>query len=181
MDDILSVVRGFDFSELTQNFNLEPMSLFVGLILVFMILYGLSLGRTKALISLLSVYVALAFDAVFPYLKQLHSLISVSTEIYVVRLIVFLLVYLIVFAILNQSFARSRLTLKDSSIISVGIISLVQIGLLVAVITNIIPNEVIEKMPDYLSAYFANKIVLFFWVVIPIAILIFMRRSKREL
>ena len=180
MDDILSVIRGVDFSKLSENLNLGPTTLFVGLALVFMILYGLSLGKTKALISLLGIYVALAFDAAFPYLEQLHDALPVEVEIYATRLAVFMLMYLITFAILNKSFASKRLTLKDSSIISVSVISLTQIGLLIAVITNIIPDEIIEKMPEYLSAYFASKEALFVWVIIPILLLIFMRKSKRK-
>ena len=91
-----------------------------------------------------------------------------------------MLVYLLVFAILNNSFARGRLTLKESSIISVSVISLAQIGLLVAVITNIIPDKIIEKMPEYLSAYFATKEALFFWIIVPIILLLFMRRNKKD-
>ena len=180
MEDLLSVIRGIDFSKLSENLNLGPTTLFVGLALVFMILYGLSLGKTKALISLLGIYVALAFDATFPYLEQLHDALPIEIEIYATRLVVFMLMYLLTFAILNKSFASKRLTLKDSSIISVSVISLTQIGLLVAIITNIIPDEIIEKMPEYLSAYFATKEALFFWIIVPIFMLIFFRKSKRK-
>ena len=166
--------------KLSENLNLGPTTLFVGLALVFLILYGLSLGKTKALISLLGIYVALAFDAAFPYLEQLHGFVGITEEIYTTRIVVFMLIYLLTFAILNNSFARARFTLKESSIISVAIISLTQIGLLIAVITNIIPDEIIEKMPEYLSAYFATKEALFFWVIIPILMLIFMRKGKRK-
>ena len=176
----MSVIRGVDFSKLSQGLNLSPTSLFIGLVLVFLILYGLSLGRTKALISLLGIYVALAFDASFPYLEQLHSIVPLQMEIYTTRIIVFMLVYLLVFAILNNSFARGRLTLKESSIISVGVISLSQIGLLIAVITNIIPDEIIDNLPRYLSAYFATKETLFHWIVIPIVVLVFLRRNNKS-
>ena len=181
MDDILSVIKGIDFSKLVQNLNFSPTTLFVGLVLVFLMLYGLSLGRTKALISLLSIYVALAFDATFPYLEKLYTLLPFNEDTYyTARLTLFLLVYLVVFAILNNSFARGRLTLKESSIISVGVISLSQIGLLVAVITNIIPDNIIERMPEYLSAYFSSREALFYWLVVPILILLFMRKGKRK-
>jgi len=176
----LSVIKGIEFSKLTQGLNIAPTTLFIALVLIFLIIYGLSLGRTKALISLLGIYVALAFDATFPYLDQLHDFIRVTGEIYTTRVIVFLLVYLLVFAILNNSFARGRLTLKESSVISVSIISLTQIGLLVAVITNIIPDDIVGKLPEYLSAYFASKEALFYWIIIPILVLIFMRKGKRK-
>ena len=174
------MIEELDFSKLYQGLEMGPTTLFAGLVLVFMILYGLSLGKTKALISLLGIYVALAFDATFPYLAQLHDLVGLTEEIYTTRIIVFMLVYLVTFAILNNSFARARFTMKESSIISVGVISLAQIGLLVAIITNIIPDEIIEKMPEYLSAYFSTKEALFFWIVAPIILLIFLRKSRKD-
>ena len=174
------MIEELDFSKLYQGLEMGPTTLFAGLVLVFMILYGLSLGKTKALISLLGIYVALAFDATFPYLAQLHDLVGLTEEIYTTRIIVFMLVYLVTFAILNNSFARARFTMKESSIISVGVISLAQIGLLVAIITNIIPDEIIEKMPEYLSAYFSTKEALFFWIVAPIILLIFLRKSRED-
>lgn len=176
----MSVIKGFDFSKLIQGLDVGPAALFVGLFLVFLVLYGLSLGRTKALISLLGIYVALAFDTAFPYLQQLHDLIGVTKEIYATRVVLLLIVYLIVFTILNKSFASKRLTLNDSSIISVSVISLAQIGLLIAVITNIIPDEIINNLPKYLSAYFATKEALFFWIIIPIIILLFLKKGKRK-
>lgn len=178
MGNFLSVIRGLDFSKIVQNLNPEPATLFVGLVLVFMIMYGLSLGRTRALVSLLGIYVALAFDATFPYLEQIHNALPVKTDIYTTRLGLFLLMYLVIFSILNNSFAKGRLTLKESSIISVAVISLAQIGLLVAVITNIIPDEIIQKMPQYLSAYFSTKEALFYWIVVPVIVLIFIRSKK---
>ena len=180
MEKLYSIIEGLDFSKLYQGLDIGPTTLFVGLGLVFLILYGLSLGKTKALISLLGIYVALAFDAAFPYLAQLHDLVGLTEEIYTTRIVVFMLIYLLTFAILNNSFAKARFTMKESSIVSVGIISLAQIGLLVAVITNIIPDEIIEKMPDYLSAYFSTKEALFFWIVVPIIILLFLRKGKRK-
>jgi len=180
MNNFLSVIQGINFSKLIEGLDVGPTTLFVGLILVFLILYGLSLGRTKALVSLLGIYVALAFDAAFPYLEQLHELVSLTKEIYTTRVILFMLVYLAVFAILNNSFAKGRLTLKESSIISVGVISLTQIGLLIAVITNIIPEDIIDKMPGYLSAYFATKTALFYWIIVPIIVLIFLKKGKRK-
>ena len=48
------------------NFNFSPSGLFAILVLIFLLLYGLSLGRTRALISLLGIYIAYAIMSVFP-------------------------------------------------------------------------------------------------------------------
>jgi hypothetical protein len=172
----------WNFSKFYKNLelNTQPIILFISLAVIFLILYGLSLGRTKALISILSIYVALAFDATFPYLTQLYEMIGLKKDTYIIRMILFLLIYLIVFIILSNSFAAKRFVLKDASIISVFIISLSQIGLLMAVIFNQIPKEIMAKMPEYLLAYFATNKALFFWIIIPIILLIFLPKSKRK-
>jgi len=60
------------------------------------------------------------------------------------------------------------------------VISLSQIGLLVAVISNIIPDNIIERMPEYLSAYFSSREALFYWIIIPVIILVFLKKGKKE-
>ena len=126
------------------NFNFGPSGLFAILGLIFLLLYGLSLGRTRALISLLGIYIAYAIMSVFPYLDRLHDLIKVSPELYITRVGLFLFVYVIVFAVFNNSLVKSRLTIKEASFFSVSIISIMQLGLLVTIITNIVPVSALK-------------------------------------
>jgi len=156
----------------------QPAMLFGGLVLVCLLLYGLSLGRTRALISLLAIYIAYVLQAMFPYLSELHDAIRYSPELYVTRILLFLIFYIIVFAILNRSLAKQRLTMKEFSFFWVLLISLLQLGMLISVILNFIPSDKLTIIPEYLLEYFADQRALFFWLAIPIAILISMRRDK---
>src|SRR3989338_7564041 len=56
-------------------------------------LYGLSVGRTRAVLSLLSVYVAFVFDKLFPYLGDINELIGGAIESYWIRIGVFITAY----------------------------------------------------------------------------------------
>lgn len=163
------------------NFDLGPSGLFVLLGLIFLLLYGLSLGRTRALVSLLGIYIAYAIMSVFPYLDRLHESIIISSELYVTRVGLFLVVYVIVFAILNRSLVKSRLTLKDASFFSVSITSVLQLVLLITIITNIIPSSVLMVSGNLsgLVEYFSTNEALFYWFLAPIIVLLFMKRDKK--
>ena len=176
-------IPNFDLAAISKfNFNFGPSGLFAILGLIFLLLYGLSLGRTRALISLLGIYIAYAIMSVFPYLDRLHELIKVSPELYITRVGLFLFIYVIVFAVLNRSLVKSHLNLKDASFLSVSIISVLQLGLLITIITNIIPVSVL-KIPgnlSYFSDYFSTNEVLFYWFLIPILIVSFMKGNKKH-
>ena len=164
------------------NFNFGPSGLFAILGLIFLLLYGLSLGRTRALISLLGIYVAYAIMSVFPYLDRLHDLIKVSPELYITRVGLFLFIYIIVFAVLNRSLVKNHLNLKDASFLSVSIISILQLGMLITIVTNIIPATALKLSGNfsYVSDYFSTNDALFYWFLIPILIVSFMKGSKKH-
>ena len=168
----------FNFSSLSQ-FSLGPEALFGILVVVFILLYGLSLGRTRALVSLLGIYIAYVLQAIFPYFSELHDALRFSPEMYLTRVALFFVFYLTVFAILNRSLVKHRLTMKEFSIIWVSLISLLQLGILLSIVLNFIPIDKLTMFPENLSGYFAEQRALFFWLTAPVVLLISMRREKR--
>jgi len=168
------------YLERFSNLNLGPEMLFGILVVVFLLLYGLSLGRTRALVSLLGIYIAYVLQAIFPYFLELHDALRFSPEMYVTRIALFLVFYLTVFAILNRSLVKHRLTMKEFSIFWVSLISLLQLGILVSIVLNFIPVDKLTIFPEYLSGYFAEQRALFFWLTAPVLILIMMRREKKS-
>lgn len=163
-----------------SSLRLGPESLFGILIVVFLLLYGLSLGRTRALVSLLGIYIAYVLQAIFPYFSELHDAVRFSPEMYLTRVALFFVFYLTVFAILNKSLVKRRLTMNEFSIFWVSLISLLQLGILVSIVLNFIPVDRITIFPEYLLGYFAEQRALFFWLTAPVVILIMMRREKRS-
>jgi len=178
---LIKYIPNFNLATISK-FNFGPSGLFAILGLIFLLLYGLSLGRTRALISLLGIYIAYAIMSVFPYLDRLHDLIKVSPELYITRVGLFLFIYVIVFAVLNYSVVKSQLNMRDASFLSVSVISVLQLGLLITIITNIVPVSAL-KIPAnflYLSDYFSTNDSLFYWFVAPILIVSFMKGDKKR-
>lgn len=171
----LALISGF-------NFDLGPSGLFAILGLISLLLYGLSLGKTRALISLLGIYIAYAIVSVFPYLDRLHEFINLSPELYMTRVSLFLFVYVAVFAVLNSSLVKGRLTLKDSSFFAVSVISIMQLGLLITIITNMVPVSALKISGNlsYVSEYLATHEALFFWFLAPLVAVLFMKGSKKR-
>jgi hypothetical protein len=164
------------FSELVRGLT-GPEMLFVGLILVFLLLYGLSLGRTRALVSLLGIYIAFVFNSTFIYFGQLYEWIPIQ-DTQLIRIGLFLLVYFLVFAILNKSLVKTRLTLREASFFSVFLISILQLGLLISIITNLLSDNYLVYLPPIFLTYFGSGLALFYWSIAPIVILLFMRRQE---
>jgi len=162
-------------------FSSSPSFLFIALILVCLLLYGLSLGRTRALVSLLAIYIAFVFELTFPYFNLLENLSSPLTDDPALpRAIVFFIVYGLVFMILNRSLIKQRLSLDEASIVSVVAISLLQLGFLASILSTIAKESFIIQIPFSIEPYISSPQALFYWSIIPIFLLLFMKRSRRS-
>ncbi|MDP2647630.1 MAG: hypothetical protein Q8P35_00055 [Candidatus Yanofskybacteria bacterium] len=157
-----------------------PQQLFAMLGALFFFLYGMSVGKTRALISLLAIYVAFELTNIFPYLNQLIAVIPWRIEPYMVQIIMFLVVYLVIFVLLNKSSLHGRLTSHEMAFWQVLIISVLQIGLLGATTTSFAPAEITKALLGPFYAFFASPTALFFWAVGSLAVLPFFRGSRRR-
>ena len=172
----LSSFLKFDFSKLNLNFG--PEILFAGLILVALLLYGLSLGRTRAVVSFLGVYIAYAVQSVFPFWDKLDEIIKFAPQPHFTRIGFFLILYFIIFLVLNASLVKSRLTIGEASFFAVSVISVLQFGLLLAIILNMLPiSEVAKVLPAYLAQYFIAPSAIFYWFIAPIPALLLVRKG----
>ena len=153
-----------------------PGWLFGALGTVAISIFGLSIGRTKAVISLLSIYVAFVFDRIFPYPREVANIIGGSVEEYWIRLGIFLIAYLVVFVVFNFSFIRKRLSSGEYSLFGIIILSFLQLGFLVSIIYNILPEQVVEKWSFSFGGYFSGSTALFLWALAPLPTLLFIKK-----
>lgn len=158
----------------------DPNGLFALLALVVFSLYGLSVGKSKALVSLLSIYVAYLLTVLFPFLSWLQRQIIMPSEAPVLNALVFAVFYIITFMLLSHSMMRHRLTLGEISLSKVIIISIVQLGLLSSVTISLVPAEFGTKTFGFAYPYLAGQRMLWIWAVASLLILPFMRSSARR-
>lgn len=160
--------------------SLSPGTLFATLVIVGVLLLALTLGRTRTLISVLSLYVAFTLQAMFPFFGWLLRTVSFTDDLPTLRVIVFLALYAIVFGLLNRSVLKARFNLGEASFLSVVLMGLVQLGLLISIILNLAPSfyDISERIPSAFRAYFMGQRALFVWALIPIGLLLFQRQRS---
>ena len=152
-------------------------SLFALLVGIVVFLYGISVGKTRAIMSLLSIYVAYALTVLFPFRAWAEQFVSPDSRP-LIPTGVFILSYLFVFGVLNLSILAKRLSLGEISIVKVLLISLVQIGILASMIASLLPLEVTERFGTF-APYVTGGPILFGWTVFAVLILPFMREKRR--
>jgi len=154
-----------------------PKELFVMLSLVFIFLYGMSIGKTRALLSLLSIYVALALISLFPFFSLIEANAPENLEPYFLKAGLFFIFYVGSFAVLSYSSMR-RLTMGELSIGKVLMISILQVGLIGAVIISFLPEDVGGQLFTPVIRFFGTTEALFFWCLGSLAILPMMRQKR---
>jgi hypothetical protein len=143
---------------------------------IVVFLYGISVGKTRAI--MLSIYVAYALTMLFPSAGWVEQFIPESERPLVLAgLFVFL--YLAVFGVLNLSVLKRRLTMGELSIMKVVLISIVQIMLLASVTVSLLPSELVNETLGVVQPYLGGKGALFAWAVFAVLILPFMREKSR--
>lgn len=180
MGKLLDILTSFlpnieSFSSISM-IGFGPGWLFGALGTVAVSIFGLSIGRTKAVISLLSLYVAFVFDKIFPYSENVYSIVADRFPEYWLRIGVFLLAYIIIFLVFNFSFIRKRLTSNEYSLLGIIILSILQLGLLISIVFNMIPVDVTSKWLPFFYQYFSTQLALFLWAFAPLPVLLFIKK-----
>jgi len=159
--------------------SLSSGELFGILVIVGVLLLALTLGRTRTLISVLSIYVAFTLQAIFPFFGWLLKNQSFTNDLPTLRVFVFLILYAIAFGLLNRSILKARFNLGEASFSAVVLMGLVQLGFIVSIILNLAPSfyEISSRLPGWTISIVGNQTALFYWALIPIIFLIFQKRS----
>lgn len=155
-----------------------PHQLFAILLVLAVFLYGISVGKTRALLSLLGIYVAYMLTATFPYFDRIGSLIP-TLDLYAIIIAAFFVFYVAVFFILNLSSLR-RLSAGEVSMWKVFLVSFFQVGFLSSIVISFVPQD---QLPDNLQSfykYIGTQQALFGWAIAALAILPLMKATRKE-
>lgn len=154
----------------------DTRGLFAILVAVVVLLYGVSVGRTKALLSLLSIFVAYTLVLTFPFDWWLERFVS-EPDRPLIPAALFVVLYLVVFLLMGLSALRVRLTLGELSIPKVLLISVIQLGLLASIALSLLPESVTSSAVGAWRPYLASKYALFAWSAVAVLLLPFMREK----
>jgi hypothetical protein len=155
--------------------NYNWLIVFFFLFVVFLI--GLNLGRSRVLLTLLSLYIAAFLEPQFIYFDKLQAVTKFKPDFWL-HIGLFLIIYLASIAILNRSLLKQPLTLKETSFFSIALIAILEVGFLASLLIRYLPPEVSGNLPAAIIRLFGTKNARFWWAALPILALLFLKSKK---
>lgn len=153
------------------NFNFGAESLFGLLVLVALLLWGLSLGKTKILVSILSGYVGYALVQLLPYSNVVKELAK-NVEGFWIDIGSFIAAFLIVFLIFSLSFIKKRFSSSEFSLWQIMLFNILNIGFMASVVFSYLPTEMGTKILGNFYWVFGSPQAVFIWAVLPLIALL---------
>ncbi|PIS40876.1 MAG: hypothetical protein COT26_01065 [Candidatus Kerfeldbacteria bacterium CG08_land_8_20_14_0_20_43_14] len=167
---------------LFTGFNWSQPSWDLFIILFFVIaafLYGLSLGRDRIIVIMVSIYMGLAIVNTAPFLA--NTVITIQSP-FVIKISVFLGVFVALFFFLSRSALLRTLAASDAQgrWWQVLIYSILHVGLLVSVVLNYLNPAAIAKLAPLTQRIFATPNARFIWIIAPIIAMILFGGAAAE-
>ncbi len=183
---ILAATVNIDLENLLGAVDWSRPSWDIFIILFFLVgglLYGLSLGRDRLVVIMMSIYISLAVVDYAPFINQtLSTSFKLSGQVVNVKLVAFVGLLLFVFFILSRSALAKTLQLSnDSPFWQTLIFSILHIGLILSVVLSLLPPAAREQLSVFTRQVFIGQWQQFGWIVAPLlAMILFGRGSKTD-
>lgn len=147
-------------------------------LIVAAFLLGLTLGRNKIIILLISIYMAMVVISFFPFSDIFET--PKIDESFVYPIAIFLAVVFIFFILLSNS-ALKRVLRKtgDKSVFQIVLFSLFCIGLVLSVVLSFFPKDLINTFNPITQTLFMAKLSKFLWALVPVLGMAVLRKRKR--
>ncbi len=149
-------------------------------------LYGMTMGKNRMTLVILSTYISFAIFSVLPfsYFTSFDGLTS-GNNFFFLKLGIFLLFLTLIFVILNRSFFgrlfRVSKALYNISFFKILLLSFAQVGLFMSIFFSIALSEKIMEFTGLTSLVFANQTAQAIWFLIPLVFLgLFKNRKHKE-
>jgi len=159
----------------TPNWDTFILLLFI----IGALLYGLSLGRDRVIVILVSVYMALAVVANAPVLRDLNLLQLSVNDNFVLKIGFFLGMFVALFFMLSRSALLKTIGGNggSGSWWQTIIFSILQVGLLISITLSFLPPEISGNLTQFTRDIFLSYWGKSAWMVLPV---VFMAIAPRE-
>ncbi len=149
------------------------------LILIFALLaggffYGLMAGKRRIAATIIYTYVALAVSSALPIGRWFAP--STELDIFWIRAGSFAALFLILAFFLGSR--RSKGLAPAGTWWQIFLLSFLQVGLLIHLVLGFLPQEKIKLLASLTKTVFANPDFHIWWLIIPLALLIILRRLE---
>lgn len=168
----LDYVEGLLETVLNVNWMSPSWDVFIVLFfIVTVFLYGMSLGRDRIIVILVSTYMALAMVAYAPAIDEGSYALQTTT---------FIGLFLLLFFLVSRSALKNVFgDLGAGSLWQVMLFSVLQVGLLISVTLSFLPPAASANLHELSRWIFASEIGRFTWITMPIAAMVLIGRDRR--
>jgi len=158
------------------------------IILFFVIaafLYGLSLGRDRIIVILVSIYMSLAVATNAPFLRDIgfqQNINNTLQNLFVVKISMFLFVFILLFFLLSRSALLKTIGTSDDSgrWWHVILFSFLHVGLIISIVLSFLPPDAVNNLSPLMRQIFTSDIGRFIWIVGPILAMIVIRGKSEK-
>jgi hypothetical protein len=146
-------------------------------------LYGLSLGRDRIIVILVSIYMGLAVVTNAPFLRDASFQSNINntiSQLFVVKISMFIIVFVLLFFLLSRSALMKTIASADQagSWWHVFLFSFLHVGLIISIVLSFLPPEAASNLAPLTRKIFTSDIGRFCWIVGPILAMILVRGNK---
>jgi hypothetical protein len=154
------------------------------IILFFVIsafLYGLSLGRDRIVVILVSIYMALAVVNTAPYIGNIQAEVGVN-QLFVVRASLFLGVFIVLFLMLSRSALLNTIASADNrgSFWQIILFSMMHVGLLISITLSFLPLSSTNGLAPLTRQIFTSQTGKFIWIIAPIVLMMLVKAEPKR-
>ena len=176
-----ALMQGFMARAADINWSTPSWDLFIVLFFaVTVVLYGLSLGRERIIVMLVSMYMALAVVNATPLLSNLVPGADV-TEQFGFKAAAFGSIFVALMFLLSRS-ALHRVfgKLAAGRWWQVLLFSMFSVGLLVSSVVSFLPEYAVQMLSPLTRKAFASDAARFFWIVAPVVSMAAVKMKSRR-
>lgn len=142
------------------------------------LLYGVSLGRDRIIVILVSIYMSLAIVNTIP-----ETVIKVGLEkVHTIQITTFVVVFIALFFLLSRSGLMRTLgsSASQGSFIQVIIFSFLHVGLLISIAMSFLPETAISHFAPLTQTIFTHDWARFGWVAAPVVAMLLVKDEKKK-
>ena len=164
-----------------SNFNPANPTWDLFLILFFVVatfLYGLTLGRAKVVVQIVSSYMTVAILASAPFLAKFEAQSPLNHTLYYLG--AFFAVFAVLCILLSKSAFHQHLSEGRGGWLDVLILSVVQIGFLSSIVLSSMSGFILSHLSPITKTVFAEEPAQFIWTILPIAALVVIRGKPNK-
>lgn len=153
--------------------------LFVVLFLIVAaFLLGLTMGRNKIIILLISAYIAVVVINFFPFGDIFKT--PKTDENFIYPIVVFIAVVFTFFVLLSNSALKKVLRKTgDKSVFQIVLFSLFCIGLILSVILSFFPKNLVATFNPITQKLFMVELSRFLWALVPVIGMAVLRKRRK--